>query len=143
MSGFTLNKIQQRHFWQRPLTMQEKCRATQKTQQITHSEGDVPRDKHFLLFFLYPSHIYFIRRILYRLHGGGIAMRSDTHSHTHPYTYVTGPQISTGACSDSIFFFFFPLGVFIFFFFSLSSAEDNKHQQPDIISIGEDTKSSS
>lgn len=67
-----------------------------------------------------------------------MAMRSDTHTHTHArthtYTHATGPQMSTGACSDSMFFsswsFFFP--------FLHSSIEDTKHQQPDIISIGED-----
>lgn len=31
--------------------MQEKRQATYKTQYITHAERDVPRDKHFLLFF--------------------------------------------------------------------------------------------
>lgn len=38
----------------------------------------------FCFFFfsssLYPSHIYFIRCILHRLHGGRMAMRSDTHT---------------------------------------------------------------
>lgn len=92
------------------------------------------RGQTLLTFFPYPSHIYFIRCILHRLHGGRMAMRSDTHSHTHTCTntHATGPQMSTGACSDSVFS---PLGVFSFF---QSSREDNKHQQPDIISIGED-----
>lgn len=72
-----------------------------------HTLRDVPRDKRFLLP-PHPSHIYFIRCILHRLHGGRMAMRSDTHTHTHArthtYTHATGPQMSTGACSDSMFF---------------------------------------
>lgn len=67
-----------------------------------------------------------------------MAMRSDTHTHTH----AMGPHMSTGACSDSMFF-----SSWSFFFFFLhhptypashSSTEDGEHQQPDIISIGED-----
>lgn len=46
---------------------------------------------------------------------------AQTHAHT--------PQMPTGACSDAVF------SSAPFFH---SSREDNKHQQPDIISIGED-----
>lgn len=35
------------------------------------------------LFLSYPSHIYFIRCILHRLHGGRMVMCSDTHTLTH------------------------------------------------------------
>lgn len=69
----------------------------------------------YFFSFLYPSHIYFIRCILHRLHSGRIAMRPDTHSRTHTYTHATGPQMSTGACSNSVSFFFFPLSEFLFF----------------------------
>lgn len=74
------------------------------------------------LFLSYPSHIYFIRCILHRLHGGRMVMCSDTHTHTHhrcPLVHVV-----------MLFFSSSP--------FFHSSGEDNKHQQPDIISIGED-----
>lgn len=49
------------------------------------------------------------------------------HAPTHAHT----PQMSTGAWSDAVFF---PPPLLFFH----SSGEDNKHQQPDIISIGED-----
>lgn len=115
--------------------MQEKYQATQTMQYITDSVKDVPWDKHFprYSFPLYPSHIYFIRCILHRFHGGRIAMRSDTRSHTLMHTHMRqDPRSSL---------------VHVLFFFSLSlslSASSKKgrccHQQPHIISIEKDTK---
>lgn len=52
---------------------------------------------------------------------GWSCAQTRTRAHT--------PQMSTGACSDAVF------SSSPFFH---SSREDNKHQQPDIISIGED-----
>lgn len=101
-----------------PLTMQEKCQAALKntihyTLRERRAEGQTLSA--FFFFFLYPSHIYFIRCILHRFHSGRIALRPDTHSRTQTYTHATGPQMSTGACSNSVFFFFFPLSEFLFF----------------------------
>lgn len=64
-------------------------------------------------FFLsYPCHIYFIRCILHRLHGGRMVMCSDTHTHTHhrcPLVHVVMLFFSSSS-------------------FFHSSREDNKQQ---------------
>lgn len=90
----------------------------------------------FFFFSLSKSYLF------HQVYSPQASQWQDSHAprHSLTYTHATGPQMSTGACSNSVCVFPPPLRVFIF---SHSSTEDNKHQQPHIISIGEDTKSSS
>lgn len=99
-----------------PLTMQEKCQVTQKTQYITHSESDMPRDKHFPLFFF--IQVIFILLGVFSIGfmvAGQPCAQTLTHIHTHTHTRQDPrcPLVHVVI----LFFFFFFLLEFLFFSF--------------------------
>lgn len=67
------------------------CRRTARPHRkhnALHTLWETCRGTNTFFVFLYPSHIYFIRCILQRLHGGRMAMCSDTHSLIHTHTHM-------------------------------------------------------
>lgn len=106
-----------------PWTMQERRQATSKTQCITETCQGTNTLSIFFSFFL--IRVIFILLAVFSI---GFMVAGWSCAQTRTLTYT--PQMSTGACSDADFFPSSP--------FFHSSGENNKHQQPDIISIGED-----